>query len=205
MMLPEGRTAAAPSSRRCAAFVSAVAVIGWRHDLVTLLRTATLPVKPLSGSNGRSPAAALAKPQFYRRYCLIPGVREEGKKWAQSIAVLRPFAYVREWRSPNTPRYPGNARASGREVLLLPGAFLCPGPAAPHPAQTKKRPRRSRAGGRINAPVHVRRPTRPNWGGGRSLLDITLSGMTRCHPRVVPSPGPPCASRPGGSGRLQLD
>jgi hypothetical protein len=140
MMLPEGRTAAAPSSRRCAAFVSAVAVIGWRHDLVTLLRTATLPVKPLSGSNGRSPAAALAKPQFYRRYCLIPGVREEGKKWAQSIAVLRPFAYVREWRSPNTPRYPGNARASGREVLLLPGAFLCPGPAAPHPAQTKKRP-----------------------------------------------------------------
>src|SRR5215469_5066614 len=24
--------------------------------------------------------------------------------------------------------------------------------------------------------------------------DITLSGMTRCHPRVVPSLGPPCAS-----------
>jgi hypothetical protein len=108
-------------------------------------------------------------------------------------------------RRANTPRYPGNARASGREVLLLPGAFLCPGPAAPHPAQTKKRPRRSRAGGRINAPVHVRGPTRPNWGGGRSLLDITLSGMTRCHPRVVPSPGPPCASRPGGSGAYNLD
>jgi signal transduction histidine kinase len=50
MMLPEGRTAAAPSSRRCAAFVSAVAVIGWRHDLVTLLRTATLPVKVISRS-----------------------------------------------------------------------------------------------------------------------------------------------------------
>jgi len=56
--------------------------------------------------DGDSPAAALAKPQFYRRYCLIPGVREEGKKWAQSIAVLRPFCYIREWRSPNTPRYP---------------------------------------------------------------------------------------------------
>jgi len=39
--------------------------------------------------------------------------------------------------------------------------------------------------------------------GRRQLTfgDITLSGMTRCHPRVVPSPGPPCASRPAGSGR----
>jgi hypothetical protein len=59
---------------------------------------------------------------------------------AQNIAVLRPFAYIREWRSPNTPRYPGNARASGREVLLLPGAFLCPGPAAPHPRKQRKGP-----------------------------------------------------------------
>src|SRR5262245_26153293 len=35
------------------------------------------------------------------------------------------------------------------------------------------------------------------------FLAITFSGMTRCHPRVVPSPGPPCASQPGGSGRLE--
>src|SRR6266566_10056978 len=31
---------------------------------------------------------------------------------------------------------------------------------------------------------------------------ITLSGMTLAEQRVVPSPGPPCASQPGGSGRL---
>jgi hypothetical protein len=40
--------------------------------------------------------------------------------------------------------------------------------------------------------LHVRGPARANWGGGRSLLGRTLSGMTLDPPRqrVVPSPGP---------------
>ena len=71
---------------------------------------------------------------------LDPGGTGGGEKWAQSIAVLRPFAYTSEWRSPNTPDTPGTLGPPVEKSCLLPGAFLCPGPAPPHHAQ-KKRPR----------------------------------------------------------------
>jgi len=69
------------------------------------------------------------------------GALRKGKRGAEhrGSAPLLLYSWVAFPQHPPIP-------SSGREALLLPGAFLCPGPAPPHHAQ-KKRPRRS--GGRV--------------------------------------------------------
>ena len=81
----------------------------------------------------------------------------------------------------------GSSNAPNREEKAPPGDGAKEGSGARH--ATSPTPSRSRAN--------------TSELGRRQLTfgDITLSGMTRCHPRVVPSPDPPCASRPAGSGR----
>ena len=81
----------------------------------------------------------------------------------------------------------------GRETRVVIGAF------SSGPAQTPCMGLHK--GHSIQAPpVHIRGPTRPNGAAVDRFWGITLSGMARCHPRVVPSPQP-VESHDGGSGR----